>query len=113
MEEEKMKKVLFVGLVCVGFFSSVVFGGKSVEAAVAYPHPHYKDTWEYGVTKSNYAYSYYYLEAPVRLGSYTSVTDAYGNVKSRARSNYGWARAGAQKQWYLLVANSYYDWYNF
>ena len=85
----------------------------TVSADTLHPHPYYKDTWNFGVTSNGWAYSDYYLEAPVRLGSASSVTDIWGNVKSSARANYGWARSGAQKEWSWVQAKSFYSWYAF
>lgn len=99
---------VFTATICVLFTTS-----RSVAAEVRHPHPTYIDTWEFGITNDGWAYSNYYLEAPVRLGSRASVTDAFGNIKSSAQANYGWARAGAKKQWNWVQAKSYYGWYWF
>ncbi|HEL1074941.1 bacteriocin, lactococcin 972 family protein [Streptococcus equi] len=101
----------FMSLGLVGAF--VVAGISNVNAETRHPHPKYKDTWEFGITSDNWAYSNYFLEAPIRLGSSASVTDFWGNVKSRDSQNYGWARAGAKKQWSWVQAKSFYGWYNF
>ncbi|KIS13360.1 hypothetical protein AT48_00192 [Streptococcus equi subsp. zooepidemicus SzAM60] len=78
-----------------------------------HPYLRCKNTWRSGITSDNWAYSNYFLEAPIRLGSSASVTDFWGNVKSRDSQNYGWARAGAKKQWSWVQAKSFYGWYNF
>ncbi|MGT2800902.1 bacteriocin, lactococcin 972 family protein [Streptococcus marmotae] len=103
-------------LVTVGLFSTLLLvGSEKASAITEYPHPTYKDTWEYGVTSTNWAYSNYYLEAPAhtRLGSRATVTDFWGNIKSRAEANYGWAYAGAVKEWTWVQAKAFYGWYNF
>ena len=87
--------------------------GGGVSADTQHPHPTYKDTWNYGVTSNGWAYSHYYLEAPIRLGSGSSVTEIWGNVKDYAKSNYGWANSGATKHWSWIQAKSFYSWYEF
>jgi len=68
------------------FFSN----GASAGHHTAYPHPDYIDIWNYGIRDSdNWAYSDYWLKANVRLGSSSSVTDIFGNVKDDARKNVG------------------------
>lgn len=49
------------------------------------------------MTSDNWAYSNAFLGVPIRLGSSASVTDFWGNVKSRDSQNDGWARSGAKK----------------
>lgn len=108
----KIKKIAMV-TVALAALSVTSLGVTQISADTQHPHPTYKDTWNYGVTSNSYAYSDYYLEAPTRLGSYSSVTDMFGNIKSSASSNYGWARSGATKSWTWGRANAYYGWYNF
>lgn len=108
-----MKKTIKIFLACLTILSAVSFSGIMVSAETRHPHPTYKDTWNFGVTPDGWAYSHYYLEAPINLGSSASVTDVFGRIKSSARADYGWAYAGAKKEWSWVRAQAYYGWYEF
>ena len=110
---KRTKKFLKLAIAGALALSLSPLASKVVSADTRHPHPYYKDTWNFGVTSSGWAYSDYYLEAPVRLGSGSSVTDFWGNIKSSARANYGWARSCAQKRNGGVQAKSFYHWYEF
>ncbi|KRN32415.1 hypothetical protein [Weissella halotolerans] len=105
------KGKLVLGLAIVMTTTGLV--APAMQAAVRHPHPTFPDIWKYGITKRGYAYSQYWLKAPIRLGSSASITDAWGNLKAKDRANYGWAYAGAQKKWYWGTAKAFYGWYRF
>jgi hypothetical protein len=109
-----MKKLWFKKSVLVVAMFGVVlaFAEPVVHAATQHPHPYYKDTWHYG-TNGKHGWSHYYLEAPVRLGSASSVKNIYGFVKSQKTSNYGWARSDAKKNPWDLRLDAFYGWYEF
>lgn len=104
------------------FFSILVFtacllgvtaiSNKDVSADhhIAHPHPKYLDIWNYGVRdEDDWAYSDYWLKAPgwTRLGSKSSVTDIWGNVKSSGQSDWNWANAGAYKRAFWIRADAH------
>ncbi|MBU7543539.1 bacteriocin, lactococcin 972 family protein [Weissella cibaria] len=94
---------------------ATIGGGAIAEtesAATQHPHPTYKDTWNYG-TNGNHWWSYYFLEAPVRLGSSSSVKNTWGTTKAHAQANYGWVNSDATKDWNDGTLNANYGWYNF
>lgn len=105
---KKTKYLLFLLMLLTFFVSNT----KEAEATKANPHPVYQDEWDYGVS-GNHGHSYYYLMAPVRLGSASAVKNFYGVLKDNDASNYGWARSDATKSWYDSRLNAYYDWYWF
>jgi hypothetical protein len=108
-----MKKVISKIIVFLGvLLFSVGAGGVAVQAAIAHPHPTYKDTWNYG-TSGNHGWSYYYLEASVRLGSSATVKNIFGTVKVSKTKDYGWAKADATKSWNDLRLDAFYGWYWF
>ncbi|HFI0635402.1 TPA: bacteriocin, lactococcin 972 family protein [Streptococcus suis] len=108
-----MKRLLTCLVATSVVATGLLVGSNSVKAETRHPHPTYADTWNFGVTNDGWAYSHYYLEAPVRLGSSATVTDFWGNVKSYKAANYGWAIAGAKKNWDWIQAKAYYGWYWF
>lgn len=108
MKKVRVKVILFLTMLV----ATVGIGGIAVNATIAHPHPSYKDTWDYG-TSGNYGWSHYYLEAPVRLGSASSVKNIFGTVKDSRRANYGWARSDANKSWNDVRLDSFYGWYSF
>ncbi|MGK0552563.1 bacteriocin, lactococcin 972 family protein [Enterococcus faecalis] len=108
-----MKKLFTKAIITLSIFLfSVGISATIVQAATAHPHPTYKDTWTYG-TNDKHGWSYYYLEAPVRLGSASSVRNIFGTVKDSARANYGWARSDATKKWNDVRLSAFYGWYSF
>ncbi|MDR0920995.1 MAG: bacteriocin, lactococcin 972 family protein [Lactobacillales bacterium] len=110
---KKFKNSISKGFLTTGLLVSFIVPTIMASATTEHPHPTYLDNWNYGVTSDNWAYSDYYLEAPIRLGSSSSVTDIFGKVKDFDKQDYGWAKSGAKKTISWVRANCYYGWYNF
>lgn len=108
-----MKKLVVKAVVSLSVLLFTIGVGTTVaQATIARPHPTYYDTWNYG-RSGNHGWSYYYLQAPVRLGSSSAVKNMFGRVKARSAANYGWARADATKAWNDVRLDAFYGWYAF
>lgn len=110
---KKLKKTLVLTVAAASLLGVGALTSTNASASFAQPYPKYLDYWYYGTNSNGWAYSEYYLSAPVRLGSSSSVTDIWGNVKSSAKANYGYANSGAYKQVWWVRADAHYGWYNF
>ncbi|MDR3156436.1 MAG: bacteriocin, lactococcin 972 family protein [Lactobacillales bacterium] len=113
----KIKNLIKIFLTLI-LFGNIIISTEIVNAGrhTAHPHPEYYDIWNYGIRdEDNWAYSDYWLQASgwTRLGSQSSVTDIFGNVKDSGRSDWKWANAGAYKQPWWIRADSHYGWYKF
>lgn len=76
---KKLKKTLVLTVAAASLLGVGALTSTNASASFAQPHPKYLDYWYYGTNSNGWAYSEYYLSAPVRLGSSSSVTDIWGN----------------------------------
>lgn len=109
---KRLKKVVVYGTVALGLLIGVAAFTEVASAETGHgyhkchPHPHLLDEWEWGITDNNYAYSYYFMKAD-HWGSIATVTDIFGNHKSRDSRKYGCAKAGEYKQLWWVRADSW------